>query len=371
MSALLSRAISQIRTVDQDDQSDRAHDAAKLLGRRQRGDRMRRRDFILVFGGTAMAAPLVSRPRAAHAQQDEKPVVGILQPTSPEGNARRIDAFLKGLAETGFVDGKNVTIAYRWADNQAGKLAPLAADLVQRNVAAIATPASMPATRAAQAATSTIPIVFATGGDPVAAGVVASLNRPGANVTGITSLNVDIASKRLEVLHQIVPQAKHCFVLVDTASPLAASFVKDVQAGASRLGMQTGTLQVDNESGIDAAFAGLPAGPDRVLLSSPSPFLYSRRAQIIALAARQNVPAAFDTRDYVDDGGLLSYGADFLDVMQRAGVYVGRILKGAKPTTLPVEQSNKFELAINLKTAKALGLTIPPQLLALADEVIE
>jgi putative ABC transport system substrate-binding protein len=332
---------------------------------------MRRRDLILVFGGTAMAAPFGSWLRAAHAQQDEKPVVGILQPTSSEGNDRRVDAFLKGLAETGFVDGKNVTITYRWADNQAEKLGPLAADLVQHKVAVIATPASMPATRAAQAATSTIPVVFATGGDPVTAGVVASLNRPGANVTGVTSLNVDIASKRLDVLHQIVPQAKHCFVLVNPASPLAASFVKDVQAGASRLGIQIDTLRVDSESGIDAAFAGLPAGADRVLLSSPSPFLYSRRAQIIALAARHNVPAAFDTRDYVDDGGLLSYGADFLDVMRRAGVYVGHILKGEKPATLPVEQSNKFELAINLKTAKALGLTIPPQLLALADEVIE
>jgi putative ABC transport system substrate-binding protein len=173
------------------------------------------------------------------------------------------------------------------------------------------------------------------------------------------------------MLHQLVPEAKRCFVLVNLGSPFAASFVKDVQAGASRLDIQIETLRAGTESEIDAAFAGLPPGPHRVLLSSPEPFLYSRRAQIIALAARYKLPAAFDTKDYVDDGGLLSYGADFLDVLRRAGVYVGRILKGEKPVTLPVEQSDKFEFAINLKTAKALGLTVPPMLLALADEVIE
>jgi putative ABC transport system substrate-binding protein len=332
---------------------------------------MRRRDFVSLVGGTAMAAPFVSSLRAAHAQRDGKPVIGMLHSASLEGNARRVDAFLKGLAEAGFVDGKNVTIIHRWADNQTERLAPLAADLARLNVAVIATPASIPATRAAQAATSTIPIVFATGADPVAAGVVASFNRPGGNVTGVASLNSDIASKRLDVLHQLVPRAKRCFVLVNPDSPVAASFVKDVEAGASRLDLQIETLRAGTDSEIDAAFAGLPAGSDRVLLSSPSPFLYGRRAQIIALAARYNLPAAFDTRDYVDDGGLLSYGADFLDVLRRAGVCVGRILKGEKPATLPVEQSNKFELAINLRTAKALGLTIPPQLLALADEVIE
>jgi putative ABC transport system substrate-binding protein len=332
---------------------------------------MRRRDFISVVGGTAMAAPFVSWLRAAHAQHDEKPVIGMLQSASPEGNARRVHAFLRGLGEVGFVDGKNVTITYLWADNQTEKLAPLAADLARHNVAVIATPASMPATRAAQAATSTIPIVFATGADPVAAGVVASLNRPGGNVTGVTSLNIDVASKRLDVLHQLVPQAKRCFVLVNPASSGAASYVKDVQAGASRLDIQIEALRAGTEGEIDAVFAGLPARSDRVLLSSPEPFLYSRRAQIIALAARHNLPAAFDTIEYVDDGGLLSYGADFLDVLRRAGVYVGRILKGETPATLPVEQSTKFELAINLRTAKALGLTIPPQLLALADDVIE
>jgi putative ABC transport system substrate-binding protein len=330
---------------------------------------MRRRKFLTRFAGASAA--LTIWPFRVLAQQDAKPVIGLLQPGSPEGNAKRVDAFLKGLAEAGFVDGENVTIAYRWANNQAEKLSQLAADLVRHNVAVIAALASMPATRAAQAATSTVPIVFATGADPVAAGVVASLNRPGGNVTGVTSLNIDIASKRLEMLHQLVPQAKRCFVLVNPASPFAASFAKDVQTGAATLGIQIDTLQAGTETDIDAVFASLPAGSDRILLSSPEPFLYSRRGQIIALAARYNVPAAFDTRDYVDDGGLLSYGADFLDVLRRAGVYVGRVLKGEKPTGLPVEQSDKFELAINLKTAKALGLTIPPQLLAITDEVIE
>jgi putative ABC transport system substrate-binding protein len=330
---------------------------------------MRRRTFLTRLAGGSAA--LTVWPFRVLAQHDAKPVIGLLQPASPKGNARRVDAFLKGLAEAGFVDGENVTIAYRWADNQTEKLAPLAAGLVRDNVAVIATPASIPATRAAQAATSTIPIVFATGADPVAAGVVASLNRPGANVTGVMSLNIDIGSKRLEMLHELVPQAKRCFVLINPASPFAASFGRDVQAGATKLGIQIDTLQAGTESEIDAAFASLPVGSDRILLSSPEPFLYSRRAQIIALAARYNVPAAFDTRDYVDDGGLLSYGADFLDVLRRAGVYVGRVLKGEKPSDLPVEQSAKFELVINLKTAKALGLTIPPQLLGITDEVIE
>ncbi|MGE5149335.1 MAG: ABC transporter substrate-binding protein [Rhodospirillaceae bacterium] len=332
---------------------------------------MRRRDFISVVGGTAMAVPFAPWLRAAHAQHDERPVIGMLQSSSLEGNARRVDAFLRGLEEAGFVDGKNVTIIYRWADNQVEKLAPLAADLVRHNVAVIATPASMPATRAARAATSSIPIVFATGADPVAAGVVASLSRPGGNVTGVTSLNIDVASKRLDLLHQLVPQAKRCFVLVNPASPVAASFISDVRAGASRLDIQIETLRAGTESEIDAAFAGLPANSDKVLLSSPEPFLYSRRAQIIALAARYDVAAGFDTRDYVNDGGLLSYGAHFLAVLRRAGVYVGRILKGERPASLPVEQSDKFELAINLRTAKALGLTIPAQLLAVADDVIE
>jgi putative ABC transport system substrate-binding protein len=332
---------------------------------------MRRREFILVSGSTAIAASSAVWLRDARAQHDEKPVIGILQPASPEGNSRRVDAFLKGLAESGFVDGKNVTITYRWADNRADKLAPLAADLTRLKVAVIVALASMPATRAAQAATSAIPVVFATGADPVAAGVVASLNRPGGNVTGVTSLNIDIASKRLELLHQLVPQAERCFVLVNPASPAAAAFVEEVKAGASRLAIQIDMLRAGSESEIDAAFNRLPAGPGSMLLSSPEPFLYSRRAQIIALAARHNVPAAFDTRDYVVDGGLLSYGADFLDVLRRAGVYVGRVLKGESPAALPVEQSNKFELAINQRTAKALGLAVPHQLLALADEVIE
>jgi putative ABC transport system substrate-binding protein len=328
---------------------------------------MRRREFIALLGGAAVALS----QRCARAQDRVMPVIGFLHPASRAENAKRLDAFLKGLAEEGFVDGKNVTIEYHWANGQDDKLPELAADLVRQNVTVIATPGSIPAARAAKAATSSIPIVFATGGDPVAAGLVESLNRPGGNVTGITSLNANVVSKRLELLHQLVPRAKRYFVLINPTSPIAAPFVKDVQAGAPTLGIHIDIVHASSESEIDAAFANLPPGPDKTLLSSPDPFLYSRRAQIIALTARDAIPAAFDTPEWAEAGALLTYGADFLDTLQRAGGYVGRILKGEKPVDLPVVQSEKFELVINLKTAKALGLDIPPTLLALADEVIE
>jgi putative ABC transport system substrate-binding protein len=325
---------------------------------------MKRRDFMTLVGGAAVAWPL-----GARAQQPALPVVGILHPGSRQQIAKRLEAFLKGLEQAGFVDGQNVTISYRWAEGQNDKLPALAADLVHQKVAIIATPGGIAATLAAKAATSTIPIVFATGGDPVAAGLVASLNRPGGNVTGATSLNINIATKRLELLHQLVPEANHYFVLINSGSPVSGSFIKDVEAAAPKLGLHVDILRVGNASEIDTAFTALQRG--NALLSSPDPFLYSRRDQIIALSARYAVPTAFDTPDYAEAGGLLSYGADFLDVLQRAGRYVGRILKGEKPADLPIEQSEKFELAINLKTAKALGITVPPNVLALADEVIE
>jgi putative ABC transport system substrate-binding protein len=325
---------------------------------------MRRRDFIACLGGAAVTWPL-----GARAQQPALPVVGFLNPEFRQQIAKRLEAFLKGLEEAGFVDGQNVTISYRWAEGQNDKLPALAADLVHQKAAVIATLASIPATLAAKAATSTIPIVFATGADPVAVGLVASLNRPGGNVTGVTSLNINIATKRLELLHQLVPQATRYFVLINPGSPVSGSFVKDVEAAAPKLGLHVDILRAGNASEIDTAFTALQRG--NALLSSPDSFLYSRRDQIIALSARYAVPTAFDTLDYVEAGGLLSYGANFLDVVQRAGRYVGRILKGEKPADLPVEQSEKFELAINLKTAKALGITVPPNLLALADSVIE
>ncbi|MCP4620034.1 MAG: ABC transporter substrate-binding protein [Bradyrhizobium sp.] len=299
------------------------------------------------------------------------PVVGFLHTASPEQTVKRLNAFRKGLEEAGFVEGQNVTIEYRWAEGQNDRLPAMAADLVRRNVAVITTPGSVPATFAAKSATTTIPIVFATGGDPVALSLVASLNRPGGNITGVTSMNADASSKRLDVIRQLVPQAKHYFTLVNPESPVSTAFMEGVAAAATKLRIQLNVLRATNEKEIDAALTNLPQKTGAVLLSSPEPIFYSHRNQIITLAARYGLPAAFDTRDYVDDGGLVSYGADFLDVMQRAGGYVGRVLKGARPADLPVVRSEKFELAINLKTARTLGIDVPPNLVALADYLVE
>jgi putative tryptophan/tyrosine transport system substrate-binding protein len=253
----------------------------------------------------------------------------------------------------------------------ADRLPEMAADLVRLQVALIAAPGSTTAAAAAKAVTASIPIVFATGADPVALGLVASLNHPGGNVTGIVSRNVDIAAKRLEVLREMLPQTTHYFAMVNATSPLAEPFVDDLQAGAKKLGINVGILKARSEAEIDAAFAGLPQQSGTALVLSSDAFLYGRRGQIATLAARHAVRAIYDGRDYVDAGGLASYGADFLNVMELAGNYVGRILKGEKPADLPVMRSEKFELVINLKAAKALGLTVPDKLLALADDVIE
>jgi putative tryptophan/tyrosine transport system substrate-binding protein len=280
-------------------------------------------------------------------------------------------AFHKGLNETGFVEGQNVTIEYRWADGDADRLPEMAVDLVRRQVALITTPGSGAAAVAAKAVTSSIPIVFATGADPVALGLVASLNHPGGNVTGIISQNVDLAAKRLEVLRELASQATHFFAFVNPTSPLTEPFMDNLQEGAKTLGIQVGVLSANSEAEIDAAFAGLPKQGGTALVFSSDGFLYGRRRQLVALAARYALPAIYDGRDYVDAGGLASYGADFLNVVELAGNYVGRVLKGEKPADLPVMRSEKFELVINLKAAKALGLTVPDKLLALADEVIE
>jgi putative tryptophan/tyrosine transport system substrate-binding protein len=325
---------------------------------------MKRREFLTLLGSATAAWP-----RVALAQQAAMPVIGWLHSASPEQTTRRTDAFRRGLQEAGFVEGQNVMIEYRWANGQNDKLPALAADLVRRQVAVIATPGSPPA--AAMAATSTIPIVFATGGDPVAMGLVASLNRPGGNVTGVTSMNADVGAKRLGLMHQLVPKATRYFALVNPGSALTDPFIADLRAGAASLGFHVDVLRAGSEGEIDAAFASLPPGSGNALLSCPDTFLYTRRAQITALAERHKVPAAFDVRDYVEVGGLVSYGADFFTVMQLAGNYVGRILKGEKPANLPVVQSAKFELVINLKTAKALGIDVPLTLLAIADDVIE
>jgi putative ABC transport system substrate-binding protein len=329
-----------------------------------------RRNFITFVGGAA-AASSVAWPLAARAQQRAMPVIGFLHSASPEQNVKRLAAFHKGLSEAGFVEGRNVAIEYRWAAGQNDKLPALAADLIERHVALIATPGSTPAALAAKAATATVPIVFGAGADPVELGLVASLNRPGGNVTGVTSLNAEVTAKRLGVLRELVPQAAHYFALVNPTSALAQLFIKDLETGAASVGIHVDMLRASNDGEIEATFAGLPQQPGKALVLGPDAFFYIRRAHIAALAARHAVPTIFDGRDYVDAGGLASYGADFLDVMQLAGGYTGRILKGEKPADLPVVLSAKFEMAINLRTAKALGLEVPPTLLALADEVIE
>lgn len=326
---------------------------------------MKRRDVLALVGG-ATAWPLMAR-----AQQSALPVIGFLHSGSPKETAKRLDAYLKGLKEQGFVDGDNVIIEYRWAAGDNDKLAVMAAELVKRNVALISTAGSTPASRAAKRATSTIPVVFAIGADPVELGLVESINRPGGNATGITSINAAITSKRLELLQRLAPQTSRYFALINPGTPLSDAFLKDLALGAPKLGIGFDILRAQSEAEIDAAFAGLPPGPGNALLSCPDAYLYTRRAQITALAMRHAVPTAFDVRDYVDIGGLLSYGADFLEVMRLAGNYTGRVLKGEKPADLPIVRSEKFEMVVNGKTAKSLGLTIPTTLLATADEVIE
>jgi putative ABC transport system substrate-binding protein len=329
---------------------------------------MRRRKFIALVGGAAALS--VTRPFAARAEQ-AKPLIGFLHASSRQASAKRLAAFHKGLNETGFVAGENIAIDYRWADGDADRLPDLAADLVRRRPVLIATPGSGAAAVAAKAATTGIPIVFATGADPVALGLVGSLNHPGGNVTGIVSQNAELGAKRLEILREVVQQATRYFAVVNPASPLTEPFMDDLQAGAKKLGIQVGVLTAGSEAEIDAAFAGLSKQNGTALVFSSDSFLYGQRGQIVALAARYVLPAIYDGRDYVDAGGLASYGADFLNMMQLAGGYVGRVLKGEKPADLPVMRSDKFELVINLTTAKALGLTVPDKLLALADEVIE
>jgi putative ABC transport system substrate-binding protein len=330
---------------------------------------MRRRQFITLVGGAA--AMSIARPRPALAQQAALPVIGFLHSGSPESNARRTAAYLRGLHDAGFIEGKNVAIEYRWAQGHDDDLPAMAADLVRRQVAVIVTPGSTAASIVAKHATSTIPIVFTSGSDPVELGLVASLNRPGGNLTGITSINADVSAKRFGVLHQMVPQAAHYFGLVNPGSPLAGPVTRQLKAGAASIGVQIDILHASSDDEIDAAFAGLPRDGGSVLVSSPDAFLYGHRKRIAALTASHAVPAIFDVRDYVDAGALVSYGADYSNVMRLAGDYTARILKGEKPADLPVVQPEKFELVINLRAAKALGITVPPTLLAIADDVVE
>ena len=326
---------------------------------------MRRREFITLLGGAAVAWPLVVR-----AQQAMR-VVGWLNSETPDGYGPMVAAFRRGLSEMGFVEGHSVAIEYRWAEGHNDRLPALAADLINRQVAVLAA-AGTPATFAAKAATTTIPIVFSTAADPVAKGLVPSLSRPGGNATGVTNLGTELMQKQIEKLHEMVPTAAVMAALINpTDPPLAEPATKDVQAAGRTLGLQIHILHASTQGEIDAAFATLVKMGARGLVIAPHAFFISRRRQIAALALRHAIPAIYYFRDFVAAGGLMSYGPSVTDGYRRAGVYVGRILKGDRPGDLPVQQSTKFELAINLTTAKVLGLDLPFHLQQLADEMIE
>jgi putative tryptophan/tyrosine transport system substrate-binding protein len=328
---------------------------------------MRRREFITLLGGAAATLPF-----AARAQQQAMPVIGLLHPTSLEAFFDRLRGFRQGLKDIGYVEGENVTIEYRWAEGQYDRLPELAAELVRRRVAVIAATGGPPAAFAAKAATTTIPIVFLVGDDPVKLGLVASLARPGGNVTGINFFAVELAAKRLELLRELVPGVTRIAVLVNPASAeVTASTLRDVETAARAITPQMQIFNVTSSREIDAAFATLVRERvDTVFVSSGS-FFADRRVQLVLLATRHAIPAIYPFRDFAEAGGLMSYGASLTDAYRQVGVYVGRILKGAKPADLPVAQSTKFELVINAQAARVLGLTIPPTLLARADEVIE
>ena len=326
---------------------------------------MRRRDFITLFGGAA------ALPLAARAQQPGMPVIGFLDSKSPDDSAHIVAAFRRGLNGSTFIEGQNVTIEFRWAQNQYDQLPALAADLVRRRVDVIAATGG-PAALAAKAASATIPIVFRLAADPIAAGLVASLSRPGGNITGVTSLNLEVGPKRLEFLHELVPTATIMAALVNPTNPINAEILsRDLQATARLLGLQLHLLHASSDADIDAVFATLTELRAGGLVIGTDAFFTSRDEKLAALALRYRIPTIYQWREFVAAGGLMSYGGSFADSYRLAGVYTGRILKGEKPADLPVQQATKLELFINIKTAKALGLEVPPTLLARADEVIE
>ena len=325
---------------------------------------MNRREFMLLLSGAVIA------PRALRAQQKPMAAVGFLGLSSPGPFAQAVAAFHQGLRETGYVEGQNVAVEYRWAEDHYERLPALAADLVARQVDVIVTQGSIPPALAAKNATTTIPIVFNTGADPVAAGLVASLARPGGNLTGFTMVHAELMQKRVELLSEFVPQARVIALLVKPDNPETEAIVRDVQEAAHVKGVQLQILQASNEGEIDSVFETLARVRAGALLFS-DPFFHTKHEQLVALAARHTVPVIYESRDTVTDGGLISYATSFKATWRQVGIYAGRILNGAKPADLPVQQPTTFELVVNLKTAKALGLTIPPSILARADEVIE
>ena len=326
---------------------------------------MKRREFITLLGGAAAAWPLV-----AGAQQPAMPVIGFLRSTPATGFAYIVDAFRQGLNDAGFVEGKNVAIEYRWADNQLDQLPELAADLIRKQVAAIV--GSGPAAaQAIKVASTTTSVVFVVGSDPVRTGLVASLNRPGGNITGVVFTSVALAAKLLGILHHLVPNASIIAALRDPNTPEFEAKSRDLEEAAHAIGRQILMVNVANEREFHAAFAKVAQVGTGGLLIGSSPFFLSQRRQLVALAGRYALPTMYNQREYAETGGLISYGPSQTDAYRRAGVYVGRILKGEKPGDLPVELGTKFELVINLATAKAFGIEIPPTLVALADEVIE
>jgi putative ABC transport system substrate-binding protein len=327
---------------------------------------VRRREFITLLGSAAVW------PLAARAQQAAMPAIGVLSAEWRDLFADRLRAFHEGLSETGYVEGRNLAIEYRWAEGRNDQLPALAAELVRRQVTVIVTAGSTPAALAARAATTTIPIVFYLGADPVEVGLVTSLSRPGGNLTGVVTLNVEVGAKRLELLHELIPTATVVALLLNPTNPtLAQTLSRDLQAAARTLGLQLHVLHASNEREIDTAFATLVQLRAGALVIGADALFNSRSEQLAALTVRHAVPAIYQFREFVSAGGLMSYGTTVVDTYRPVGVYTGRILKGEKPAELPVQQATRLELIINLKTAKALGITVPLPLLGRADEVIE
>ena len=326
---------------------------------------MRRREFIYLIGGVAAAWPL-----SAHAQQPSLPVIGFLNGGSPEGYEPEVNAFRQGLKETGYVEGQNVMIEYRWANGQYDRLSALADDLVRRRVSVIAA-TSTPANLVAKASTTTIPVVFTTGGDPVGLGLVSSLSRPGGNVTGVTQMTGEVAPKRVELAHELVPTATVFGLLINPTNPMAETVTRDSQAAAAKLGLQLNVLHASTEAEIDDAFTTFRQMRAGALVIGGDAFFNNRVEQLAALAIRNSALAIYEYHQFVEAGGLASYGGSITDSYRLAGIYVGRILKGEKVADLPVQQATKVELLLNLKTAKTLGITVPQSVQNRADDVIE